>query len=396
MPHHNEVSKKLRHNASARNKIRRPRQELLKSVILALMLLLSLACTLGGSASTSRRERIVVRRLPTLTPTAWPTPIGPADSVASAPTAAMPSSLPPDLSPIQSDASLAVSLAQSFPTPTTAVLNGQQPVAGVSTETGAQIQPAGEVIALSSSNENSQPDPAAPPPAVQSTVEPVAEAIPSTDTPTPSPELLPPTDTPEPPTPTPLPEGWVFNGVQITPKPDGSALLVHGNLLNNTSSAQKLSRVTGSFFDEQGQVIAGADSNLTDYWPIAAVPPAGQVPFELVVPGLQSAADYDLQVQAEPGELLLRQDFEFIDVNLTPKEDKQCVIGKVRNPGGELQSYLVIAAVLYDAQGNVINYYDHLEQSIGNLKDDTMLDFEICVDPLNQPVARFEPQAWGL
>lgn len=391
MPQCNDISKKLSYGAPAGHKIRRPRQELLSSAMLALVILLSLACTFGGSASTSSRERIVVRRLPTLTPTARPTPIALADSVVSAPAVETPSSLPPDLSPIQSDASRAISLAQSFSTPTTAVLNDQQPVADVSPETVAQAQPAGEVIALPPPNENSQPDPAAQP-----AVEPVAEVSPTTALTTPTEEPLPPTATSEPPTPTPLPEGWVFNGVQITPKPDGSALLVHGNLLNNTNSAQKLSKVTGIFFDEQGQVIAGTDGNLTDYWPIAAVPPAGQIPFELVVPGLQRAADYDLQVQAEPGELLLRQDFEFIDVNLTPKEEKQCVIGKVRNPGGELQSYLVIAAVLYDTQDNVINYYDHLEQSIGNLKDDTTLDFEICVDPLNQPVARFEPQAWGL
>lgn len=391
MPHRNDISKKLSYGVPVGHKIHRLLQELLSSAMLALVLLLSLACTFGGSALNSSRERIVVRRLPTLTPTARPTPIALADSVVSAPAVETPSSLPPDLSPIQSDASRAISLAQSFPTPTTAVLNGQQPVADISPETGVHAQPAGEVVALPPPNENSQSDPAA-----QLAVEPVAEAGPTPALTTPTEEPPPPTATSEPPTPTPLPEGWVFNGVQIIPKPDGSALLVHGNLLNNTNSAQKLSKVTGTFFDEQGQVIAGADGTLTDYWPIAAVPPAGKVPFELIVPGLQRAADYDLQVQAEPGELLLRQDFEFIDVNLTPKEEKQCVIGKVRNPGGELQSYLVIAAVLYDAQGNVINYYDHLEQSIGNLKDDTTLDFEICVDPLNQPVARFEPQAWGL
>ena len=405
MPQHSDVSEKLDYEPAAGHRKRPPQLIMLVRAILAMLILLSLACSFSGIASPSRKERIVVRRLPPLTPTAKPTTIDPANSVAPAPAVEAQSSLPPDLSPIESDTALAVTLAQSYPSPTAAAVVSQQPAVDNSTDLIAPDQSVDEIAAVSPPVENSQPNPAAaPPPAEPPMVEPVAEApneaAPSTDTAGPvEVTVAAPTEEPLPtetPAPTPMPEGWVFTGVQITPKADGSGLLVHGNLLNNTSSAQKLSRVTGTFFDEQGQVIAGADDNLTDYWPIAAVPPTGQVPFELVASGLQNAADYDLQVEAEPGELLLRQDFEFIDVNLMPKEDKQCLIGKVRNSGSELQSYLVIAAVLYDAEGNVINYYDHLEQSIGNLKGDQTLDFEICVDPLNQSVARFEPQAWGL
>jgi uncharacterized protein YgiM (DUF1202 family) len=221
---------------------------------------------------------------------------------------------------------------------------------------------------------------------------PLLTSAPPAPTPVPFPtETAIPVDTP---IPTPLPEDWVFAGVQLTPKLDGSGLLVHGNLLNNTGNAQELALVTGTFYDEQGQVVA--DGNTTDYWPVAGIPQGGQVPFELVVPGLTSVANFDLRVDAQPGGTIPRQDFEFFDLNAANTGEDYCVGGKLRNPGDKLASYLVIVAVIYDEQGNVINYYDLYNQSPQDLVGDQTADFEICVNPLNQQVAHFESLAWGL
>ena len=64
-----------------------------------------------------------------------------------------------------------------------------------------------------------------------------------------------------------------------------------------------------------------------------------------------------------------------------------CVAGELRNPGGELQEYVVMMAILYDSQEKVVNFGDELEPFPRILGDDT-LEFEICVQTLGQTVAR--------
>jgi hypothetical protein len=69
------------------------------------------------------------------------------------------------------------------------------------------------------------------------------------------------------------------------------------------------------------------------------------------------------------------------------------VQGALQGPAETLQSYLVIVVVLYDAQNNIINFGDYYEPY---LESGRTLDFEICVGPPNQGVARYELRAWGL
>jgi hypothetical protein len=61
-----------------------------------------------------------------------------------------------------------------------------------------------------------------------------------------------------------------------------------------------------------------------------------------------------------------------------------------------LQDYLVIVAILYDDQGNVINFNAHYQLSFSGLSGNETMDFENCVAPLDQSVARYELRAWGL
>ncbi|HXV42119.1 MAG TPA: hypothetical protein VEC96_03585 [Anaerolineae bacterium] len=68
----------------------------------------------------------------------------------------------------------------------------------------------------------------------------------------------------------------------------------------------------------------------------------------------------------------------------------------MRNPSGPLSSYLMVVAILYDSQDRVINFGNYHQPAPTALVGDQMMDFEICVDPLDQTVTRYELRAWGL
>jgi hypothetical protein len=65
----------------------------------------------------------------------------------------------------------------------------------------------------------------------------------------------------------------------------------------------------------------------------------------------------------------------------------------VHNSGSPLAEYLVVAAVLYDSQNNLVNFSDYGELGLETGSDNA--PFEICVNLSNQQVARHELQAWG-
>jgi hypothetical protein len=195
------------------------------------------------------------------------------------------------------------------------------------------------------------------------------------------------------PTTAPIPEtGWSFTGVRVYGQEDG--LLLYGELTNGTGAPQELEDVSGAFYDAQGQLIADKNSTF-DYRPINIVPPGGAIPFELTVLVGQGTADYDLSVEAQPSGENARQDFEFKDVEQRSEDGNYCLQGKLRNSGDELHDYLVIAAILYDAQGNVVNFDYYEEYDPAGVKGDNPSSFDICVPPPNQDVANYELRAWG-
>jgi hypothetical protein len=216
------------------------------------------------------------------------------------------------------------------------------------------------------------------------------------DTPTASPTPPMPTSTSTlAPAATPIPEasGWAFSGLCVHTDQDENNLRVYGNFINGTGTSQELLFITGTFYDTQGQVIAGEESTY-DYWSVPVIPPGGRMPFELTVEGIQSAANFDLRVEAEPSNENLRQDFEFLNLYEDAAEGLYCVGGTLRNPGDRLQDYLLIVAILYDSQDRVINFSDRYADPEYAAGDDPQ-DFEVCVDTLSQEVARYELQAWG-
>jgi hypothetical protein len=171
-------------------------------------------------------------------------------------------------------------------------------------------------------------------------------------------------------------------------------MLLYGDIINNTGSSQLLKYVTATFYDAQGQVIPPVA--ITDYWPTEAIPPGGQVPFELNVAGVPSAADFDLSVEATPSDQTPRQNFEFSDLSQSNEGGAYCLSGSLRDQGDEPQEYLVIVAILYDPQNNVVNFGDYYESDPQGEIDEHTLDFELCIDPLGQDIARHELRAWGL
>ena len=195
-------------------------------------------------------------------------------------------------------------------------------------------------------------------------------------------------------TPTPYAGGWVFFGVRDFFEQNEGGLRLYGDVLNDSSAALEVTNITGTFYDAQGQTVA--DGNTTGQWPVTTVPPGGRVPFELVVPGLPSADSFDLRVEAKPSSETPRQDFEFLEVTPSTEGNNYCLAGQLRNSGDALGSYLVIAAVLFDGQDKVINYADDHQAAPIDLGSGQTRDFKICVNALNQAVARYELRAWGL
>lgn len=102
-----------------------------------------------------------------------------------------------------------------------------------------------------------------------------------------------------------------------------------------------------------------------------------------------------MNVAYQPSRAIRRRDFEFSDLDSTNEEGDYCVGGRLRNPGNQLPSYLVMVSVLYDDQGDIINFDSCEAPAPEEVVGDAMFDFEVCVDTLTQNVARYELRAWG-
>jgi len=165
-----------------------------------------------------------------------------------------------------------------------------------------------------------------------------------------------------------------------------------GDIINNTGAAQEVMAITGKFFDDQGQVIAGEGSGY-GYAAVMVIPAGNRVPFKLLV-DIQGMTTADLIVEAQPGPSTPRQDFKFLDTYDRNEEFGYCLGGMLQNPGQPLQESVMIVAVLYDAQDNVINFSNDYHIFPYDLSSG-QAPFEVCVDTFNQAVARHELQSWG-
>lgn len=187
--------------------------------------------------------------------------------------------------------------------------------------------------------------------------------------------------------------GLSFVGVQNYAHDDN--LMLYGDIVNNTGNTQEIALLGGTFYDAQGQLIADNNS-VVDYWPVEIIPPGGRVPFELTVYGVQNVADFNLNIEAQPSNQTLNQEFTFLDLHERVELDSHCVTGRIQNLGSQLHTYLVIVTVLYNDQDRVIDFGEYYKPNPQDVGQDPALDFEVCSNALNQPVSRYELRAWGL
>lgn len=212
-----------------------------------------------------------------------------------------------------------------------------------------------------------------------------------------APEAGPSPDTPsalQAPTPTLETAEWSFAGVQLFDDQYEDGLLLLGELINNTGISQELYTVSGTFYDSQGHIIAD-ENNTDDYWPIKMIPTGGRMPFGMFVDGITSAANFELNVTAEPSNEILVQDFEFTGVEQWQDREDYCLQGELQHPDSNLNEYVTIIAILYDSQNNVVNFGNAVSTNFVGAAGDVPSNFEICIPPSNQNVSRYELRAWG-
>lgn len=340
----------------------------------------SMACVFVGSAS----QTVAIRnRLPTLTRTPLPS-LTPTSDMTSA---AMIENFSPAIIP--TPASQVIAGSVELPNAAIPAPISPSQVALASNEASLDTAASANVLlAATDSSEATLPDVSgASTPTATATA---PETSTSTSTPTPTATLIP-TATPTI-APTPTPADWSFASVGIQNKEDGT--LLYGNLVNNTGAAQELIDITGVFYDAQGQLVAG-QNDVYAYWPGYVIPHSGSMPFELTLEDIYNVANFDLSVEAEARSETPRQDFEFTDVSQWSDAGAYCVGGKLQNRGDALRDYLLISAILYDAQGNMAAFGDYEEFGPEKVAGDNPSSFEICIYTALQGVVRHEVQAWG-
>lgn len=187
--------------------------------------------------------------------------------------------------------------------------------------------------------------------------------------------------------------GWSFVGVPASIS-EGQTV-VRGVLINNTGAPQQNVEISAVFYNTQGQELRD-QVNMSSHVPIDIIPIGAHVPFELDVNSNQAIARLKLSAQAQPASKTLYQDFRFADVNQwTDQDGMYCLGGQIQNTGATLQDYMVILATIYNNQGKLVSFSDDKPTSTEVLYEGKTSPFEMCLDPLDQQVTRYELTALG-
>lgn len=227
-----------------------------------------------------------------------------------------------------------------------------------------------------------------PPPGFIVSLTPIPAA--ATSTATPSPTALP----GETAAPTLTPAPLAFAGTRAFFDETVDSFRVVGEIVNHTTGPQQIVKITGYFYDAQGSRLAGPDQTL-EFFPQAVIPAGDRAPFELLVDQVTTIARYELMVDYVPSLLPVRQDLTISDLAQLNRDGRYCLTGVLRNPGTRLTDALVIAAVLYDAAGQVVNFGEQVVEGPAAPVGAQILNFEVCVPPPNTGIAQTQVRAWG-
>jgi hypothetical protein len=186
--------------------------------------------------------------------------------------------------------------------------------------------------------------------------------------------------------------GWSFTSTRLDLDQENHLLLVQGELINDTGSAQQLASVSGAFYNDQGQLMAESSYNAS---PIEVVPPGRRVPFELAVYAHQEAASYDLWASSSPSSYTPGQNFELLNVNEQNNGETHCLTGLLKSQSGGLKDYVVIVVTWYDDQDQVVKFKNHYETNVTELNDNQPQEFSLCTEAPVGQIARNELQTWG-
>jgi hypothetical protein len=367
MQRHNKATSQSGFNLMRQRETFQHNRQLIFWCVVAILALTTIACGFLGTGTESRANHVVIlTRLPTLTSTP-----------------------PPNLMPIPNTNPTTTAIAEEFVV-APAADNEATPVTAESTPNSLPTLTATPIAVVSAGDGSNAAEivVTGPPSALKPGIMPqnnTAEEPEPTSVP-----IIIPTATPKPE----APNNWQFANIQLYPDQYEGGLLLYGDMINNSGSAQDVSEITGTFYDAQGQVIASAD-NTEAYWSVETISHGGRTPFEMVVEGIENAANFNLSVEAEPSQASPRQDFAFLDLNQWAEEETYCLTGQLQNLGDQLEEYLIIGVTLYDGQDNIINFGDYIEPDVDAITGNETLEFEICIDPPNQNSARHEMWAWG-
>lgn len=184
--------------------------------------------------------------------------------------------------------------------------------------------------------------------------------------------------------------GWTFAGTRVETQPARKLMLVFGELVNNTGANQKVSQVKASFFDGQGNLLM-ADKGATGLWPTRVIAAGERVPFALTIRGVVEAASFELAVDAQTVDNSPRQDFEFLGINERSAGSQFCLTGGLHNPQAETARSVVVAAILYDAQGNLLRFGTDV---VAVVEAGQSANFAVCLNSLPENPTRYEVRAW--
>jgi hypothetical protein len=217
------------------------------------------------------------------------------------------------------------------------------------------------------------------------TATPTATPTPSaTPSPSPTPTGGTPTDTP-----TAAPVGEVYIRSHRGFATDGGYVVV-GEVVNALSAPVFGVRIQATFVNANGQEVARQEGVTF----LAQTSPDQRNPFRIQVDNpTHDISSYQLQVQWDDISVVSFQDLTVLSQQLSETNGQQEVIGEVQNDFTENLGSVVLAVVLYDEAGQVVEAYQSTPQAT-QMAPNEVSPYAVPVTP-DQPFKSFSVQAQG-